>query len=213
MMKNKKSGSGLAITIGIIVLIVTVAIFSFTLFKKKSHVTEKELYAYVKNPDNGLMKEQTKDDVKFVVYYKPSDLLVAQDKNSKQAQQPPSDVKMAYSDYYYFVINLSKDNQELEATLLTTTDFGKAIQELAFGMNKHISIITSEQDTIELATYLFPRMYGSTGSTSFICAFEKKDIEKSKNFDLVFYHPLIVESPVRFNYITQDIENTPGIKF
>jgi|SRR6185312_1541105 len=209
-MNNKTSRVYLPITVGITTLIVV--IFAFTLFKKKSYVTEKELYAYVKNPDNGLMKEQTKDDVKFVVYYKPSDLLTAQDRNSK-VTQPNSDIKTAYNDYYYFVLNFSKDNQELEASLLTTTDFSKAIQELSFGMKEHINIITNEQDTVELASYLFPRMFGSSGSTSFICAFEKEDIEKSKSFDLVFYHPMIVESPVRFNFANRDIKNTPGIKF
>lgn len=209
-MKDKATKKNvLVISALAVILLVAVTFFAFTSLVWKSYVSEKELFAYVKERDNGLMKEQKKDDVRFVVYYKPSDLLTAQDKHSNVIQQN----KTVYDNYYYFILNLSQSGQELEATLLTNSDFGKAIQKLAFGMREHISIITSEQDTVALAEYMFPRMYGSTGSTSFICAFEKKDIEKSKNFDLVFYNPQIVESPVKFSFITKDIKNTPRIKF
>jgi len=210
-MKNKTSKKYVIAIVGLTVVLL-VSVFSFTFFKRKAYVSEQELFAYLKDTDNGLMKEQKKDDVKFVVYYKPSDLLVAQDRNLK-TEQTSSDVKTAYDNYYYFVVNISKNGQELEASLLTDTEFAKAIQELAFGMREHISILTSEQDTVALAEYLFPRMYGSTGSTSFICAFEKKDIEKSKNFNLVFYHPQVVDTPVKFSFLTKDIKNTPRIKF
>jgi hypothetical protein len=189
-----------------LVLIILPVFFSCA----KKHVSREELQAYVADSTHGLRKCRRQDDAMVEVLYRPSDLLQAT--NLKDTAAKPG--KAMYDSCYYFVVNLSKSDQELEVFYVNAGyDLAPTMERLAFGMQQYMYITTPAKDTIFPLDVVYPRMYGSSGRSSFMLAFKKNSFSSLDHFDFLIQDVGLEIGKSRFTYDMADIEKTPGIKF
>jgi hypothetical protein len=196
---------------GIAVIVLLIGLSSF--FSAGKVLSEKDLYQYITIADNGLSKEKNIGDVKLKILYKPSDLLVAQELKTN-AQENIEELKKKYHSYYYFILSISKEDSELERYYVRNGEnFSNKVEQLSFGMGQFLKIITSEGDTASIVDYMYPRMYGATGASSFILIFNNEKIKKSEWFDLYFQYPDLEIGKQKFRFNTRDIERCPLVDF
>ena len=75
--------------------------------------TVEELNKFVADSDNNLIQEAIVNTYKINVSYRPTDLLVEQEiGNDPTDQKLIEDSRKKFSNYYYFVLSLSKNNKE-----------------------------------------------------------------------------------------------------
>ncbi|NGX85386.1 hypothetical protein [Aequorivita sp. KMM 9714] len=149
----------------------------------QKHFDSKEaLLDYLQNEDNGYIQKKTVNGVDFSLMFKPTDLIVSQILQSKSVNNVDS-LRNEYSKYLYFNLSMSINNQEiLNIIPLTKNEYGSMANQLAFGMDEKVYLYTNNNDTIQMAEYIYPRMYGMGGSTSMLFVFPKNDWIKESKF-------------------------------
>ncbi len=189
----------------------------------KTFNTEKELWPYLKNEKNGYIQHKNINGYDFTLVYKPTDLLVQQELGNEtdaetaetSSGQRISALREKYNKYMYFSLSISRNNKELLSTAPNNrNEFGAMVNQLAFGMSDKVHLFTQQKDTIALADFIYPRMYGMSRSTDILFVYprEKKQLTKEYlNFtieDLGLY-----TGEVKFKVSVKNINNEPQLKF
>ena len=179
-----------------------------------SKLSEQELQGYVQDESNGLTKIVERKGIELSVNYKPTDLLVSQElRNRKREQTLIDSLRNKYSQYSYFVLNISKDGKEILNQSQNFDAFSQNLQNLSFRMKEYVHLTTAQQDTVPVLDFVYPRLYGMGGSTSLLFVFDQEKIEDTDwvQFNLKDIGLGIGKSHFRFE--TSDIENAPQIDF
>lgn len=180
-----------------------------------SNLTEQELFSYVQNEDNGLLKTKEQNGYKITVYYKPTDLVINQYAEKGAIEQATLDtLKKQYKNYAYFILSLQKDKSN--ALYNMNEGFGafsETLQTLAFRMDHYVHLTTASKDTIPVADFVYPRLYGASPSTDILFVFNNKQFSNTEwvQFNLKEFGLGVGRKNFRFN--TQDLQNTPALKF
>lgn len=141
---------------------------------KKTFNTEKELLTYISDEENGYVQHKSVNGYDFSLLYKPTDLLVKQEAGSDVTKEEIKNLREKYSKYLYFNLSMSKNNQELLSTApKDRNEFGAMVNQLAFGMGDKVHLFTKSKDTIELADFIYPRMYGMSQSTTIMFVYPR----------------------------------------
>ena len=88
------------------------------------------------------------------------------------------------------------------------------VNQLAFGMDQKVHLFTQSKDTLEMADFIYPRMYGMSRATTIMFVFPRETEplnEAYLNFtieDLGLY-----TGEVKFKIDTKKIKNEPKLKF
>lgn len=177
---------------------------------------DKEAYtAFIQEPKNGLIKEKTINGIDMKVWYKPTDLLVQQHIGSERGNNNLIDsLREHYGQYLYFVLSMSKSNQEVLNHLAgNKSNFGAMVNQLAFGMGEKVTLIQNQEDTLQLADFHYARMYGVSSSTDILFAFKNKGM-KSKG-ELVFHLRDfgLLTGNTKYRFHIKDINNIPELRF
>ncbi len=182
---------------------------------KNTFDTSKELLEYIKQPENGYLYAKTVNGVDFSLLYKPTDLLVNQELTGESPASKVDSLRSKYGEYMYFTLSMSKNNQELLSTIAGNKQkFGAMVNELAFGMEQKVHLYTPQKDTIAMADYIYPRMYGMSGSTTMLFVYPREEKVTNREYltltieDLGFY-----TGEVKFKIPTKMINNEPKLKF
>jgi hypothetical protein len=132
----------------------------------KTFDTPEEITAYITDEDHGYNYKKTVNGVDYVLQYRPTDLLVKQELSEKYTTTEVEKLRAKYSKYLYFNLSMSKNNQELLNGLARDKQkFGQMVNDLAFGMDEKVHLYTPEKDTLAIADFIYPRMYGMTNAT------------------------------------------------
>ncbi len=181
----------------------------------KTVANEQELQAYVTDIDNGLIKEKKVGDINISVVYRPTDLLVMQDLGKKKADTASiNKFRKKYGDYAYFILSVSKNNKEaLYQTGKGMGAFSENVQNLAFRMDQFVTMTTSERDTIPVADFIYPRLYGISSATQVMFVFSNEKIKTSEwvNFNLRDFGLDMGRN--NFRFASEDIRQVPRIDF
>lgn len=177
---------------------------------------DKEAYVeYINDPKNGLIKEKNVNHVQMKLWYKPTGFLVEQHiGNNKPTPGLIDSLRKHYAQYMYFVLSMSKNNQEILNHLAADrARFGAMVNQLAFGMGEKVTLVQNHEDTLQLADYHYARMYGVGTSTDILFAFKKGKLEK--NGELVFYLQDfgLLTGNTKYKFRNKDIINIPELKF
>lgn len=176
---------------------------------------EKSLAAYIADEDNGLTKQQTINGVDIRVTYRPQDFLVKQEVDAGLAKTDSAieKLKEQYNKQLYFVLSLSKNNQEVLTSVASNKAvFSQMVNNLAFGMDNNITLTTSENDTIELVDFIYPRMYGMSNSTDILLAFKNDTQHHAEYFKFKIADIGLRTGNITFTFKTKDIRKTPTLK-
>ena len=190
-------------TLGLLVLCVSC--------QQKTFDTPEELMAHVTDPENGYVQERSINGIDFKITYRPTDMLVQQEMNEDDGQAIQDSLRAKYNKYLYFNLSLARNSQEvLNGMAGNRNEFGAMVNQLAFGMGDKVHLFSKAKDTIELADYVYPRLYGMGGGTSMLFVYPRD--EKLMNSD--FFHVTIEDiglntGEVGFKIPTEPIKNEP----
>jgi len=177
--------------------------------------TDTELIDYLKDEANNYTQYKSVNGVDFTLMYRPTDLLVNQELGATVNDSTIRQLRNKYSKYLYFNLSMSKNNQELlNAKAGNRSDFGAMVNQLAFGMDSKVHLFTDSKDTLDMADFIYPRMYGMSNSTTIMFVYPR-DEEKLKDAHLNFtVEDLgLYTGEVKFKIPTETLMNEPQLNF
>ncbi len=181
----------------------------------KTFDTTEELWEYIKDPENEYLQSKSIKGIDFKLLYKPNDLLVDQELGEDVSDSLVTKFRNKYKDYMYFTLSMSKNGHELLSHVARDRQrFGAMVNELAFGMHQKVHVYTPAKDTLPMTDFIYPRMYGMSGSTSILFVYPRRSEDLKKDYlnftiqDLGFY-----TGEVKFKVPTAIIKNEVKLKF
>ncbi len=181
----------------------------------KTFDSEAAMWTYLKDPENQYIQTKEVNGVSFSLLYKPTDLLVAQELTEDKNQQQIDSLRKKYGEYLYFNLSMSRGNQELLTGMAgNRQQFGSMVNQLAFGMEEKVHMYTPHKDTIAMADYIYPRMYGMSGATTMLLVYPREEkIEKDTYINLTIEDLGLYTGEVKFKIPIKVITNEPQLQF
>jgi hypothetical protein len=174
-----------------------------------------KLNLYLQDESNGVKKTQVIGDFTYTLTYKPHDLLVWQElqgnKNIKDTLL--NRLKSKYEKYDYYILNIKAgDKDVLNGASSNMQMFSQNLQTLSFHMADYTYAVTEKKDTLYLADFHFPRLYGMGGGTQVILAYNK-DKEPGSYTDIFLDDIGVGTGRQVFRFKKEDIEKIPMLEF
>lgn len=177
--------------------------------------SEAELWAFVRNTDNGYHYEKKVGSVSYSLTYRPTDVLVKQELGNSYTERDVDSLRKKYQQYLYFNLSMSNNGRELlNSKARNRNDFGAMVNQLAFGMADKVHLISQKRDTIPVVDYVYPRMYGMSNSTSLLFVYPKDQ----KLFSGEFFHITVEDlglatGEVGFKIPIKKLQQEPRLRF
>ena len=181
----------------------------------KSFDTVKEMDDYIREEDNGYNYKKTVEGVDYVLQYRPTDLLVQQELGDKIDQTQIDKLRQKYYKYLYFNLSMSKNNQELlNGVARDKTRFGQMVNDLAFGMEGKVYLYTPKKDTLAMADFIYPRMYGMSNATSIMIVYPREKKYMNEDYLNFTVEDLGLDTgEIKFKLNTTALEKEPQLRF
>ncbi len=190
-------------------------VITFSSCHQNKFESEQALWAHIKKEENGYVHQKTVNNVSYTLTYRPTDILVKQELTDRYAIETVDSLRNKYGEYLYFNLSMSSNNQELLSNKIGNRNtFGTMVNQLAFGMTDKVHMYTKAKDTIPMADYVYPRMYGMSNGTSMLLVYPKDERLLEKDF----FHFTIEDlgfstGEVRFKVSTLPIKDQPKLNF
>lgn len=181
----------------------------------KTFDTQEEMNDYIQDEDNGYNYQKTIVGVDYVLQYRPTDLLVKQELGDENDPTQVDKLRQKYNKYLYFNLSMSKNNQELlNGVARDKVKFGQMVNELAFGMEEKVHLYTRDKDTIAMADFIYPRMYGMSNSTSIMIVYPREiKFLNQDHLNFVIQDLGLDTGDVKFKLNTKALKNEPQLQF
>ena len=181
----------------------------------KAFDTQEEMNDYIKEEDNGYNYKKTIAGVDYILQYRPTDLLVKQELGEDKNPALVDKLRKQYGQYLYFNLSMSKNNQELlNGVAQDKAKFGQMVNELAFGMEEKLHLYTPTKDTLTLADFIYPRMYGMSNSTSIMIVYPRDPkYMKQEYLNFVVEDLGLDTGDIKFKIDTKALTNEPKLRF
>jgi hypothetical protein len=181
----------------------------------KSFDSAEEMNAYIAAEDNAYQYKKTVNGVDYVLQYRPTDLLVKQELGDKHDDKQVESLRAKYHQYLYFNLSMSKNNQELlNGVARDKAKFGQMVNDLAFGMEEKVNLYTPSKDTLAMADFIYPRMYGMSNSTSIMIVYPREDKYMKQDYLNFAIQDLGLDTgEIKFKLNTQKLQNEPQLRF
>lgn len=194
-------------------------LFLFLLFTilscTKNFDTQEEMYTYIQDEDNGYNYKKTVAGVDYVLQYRPTDLLVKQELGDKTDVVQVDKLRQKYNKYMYFNLSMSKNNQELlNGVARDKAKFGQMVNELAFGMEEKVHVYTPDKDTLAMADFIYPRMYGMSNATSIMIVYPRDSKYMTQDYlNFVIQDLGLDTGDIKFKIDNKALTNEPQLSF
>lgn len=199
---------------GILFCLCFILVMSCTKHKQE---TEEQLLEYVSDPDHGLIQVDSIHGLKIEVRNKPYALIAAQELRGEAVinDSIQKSVEKKFSNNLYFNLTLSVNDKDPLLYSGGLSNFSNMFQTLAFQMDKFVFLTTSEQDTIGVDDFIYPRLYGMGTGSTILFAFSKEEMNKKG------HHPEWIDFHLqefgmntgnkKFRFDMDDIEEVPEL--
>lgn len=176
--------------------------------------SSEKLLSYLQDENNGYLYTKKINNVAYTLMYRPADLLVQQELGEEYEQKSIDSLRKKYGSYMYFNVSMSVNNQELLTGLAQDKNrFGAMVNQLAFGMGDKVHLFNERKDTLALADYVYPRMYGMSGNTSMMFVYPKDEkVFIGETLTLTIEDLGFSTGEVKFKIPVDKILNEPGLK-
>ena len=181
----------------------------------KTFDTQEEMNDFIKDEDNGYNYKKTIVGVDYVLQYRPTDLLVKQELGDEIDVARVEKLRQKYNKYLYFNLSMSKNNQELlNGVARDKAKFGQMVNELAFGMEEKVHLYTPEKDTLAMADFIYPRMYGMSNATSIMIVYPRETKFMNQDYLNFVIEDLGLDTgDIKFKLNMQALQNQPQLRF
>lgn len=178
------------------------------------NLSREELEVYLVDQSNGaLLTEQVKD-VKVLVAYRPTDILVSQAMDNEFENTLLRDsLRLRYSSYYYFIVCLSRNNREALHQVGSMEEYSELVQTMSFRMPQYVTLTTSNRDTIPTGDFMLNRSYGLSASTDLLFVFDKQKVKDAEWVQFNLNEFGLGVGNLRFRFFTKDLSEIPEIDF
>lgn len=175
----------------------------------KGKVDKQELITYLNNSDNGLKQEVKAGDYKLSLTYRPTDLIVEQE--GEKDPERIEEKKKEYAKYHYFILNMSRggDKDVLYKGSGSQQQFSTSLNRLNFGLSEFIYARRDRKDTLYLADYYVPNLYGMGGSTQILLAFLNEAEKEYEELEVNIKEMGFGTGHQKFVFKKEDIQNIP----
>lgn len=192
-----------------------VSVLIFTIACGPSPFDAAEALSEFATSSGDLTKSSTSHGYTITVAYRPTDLLVHQEMgNAPFSSEAIGSLRKKYSDYYYFILSLSRNNKEAlyqpEGGLV---QYSELVQTLSFRMKNYVTLTTSASDTIPVGDFILNRTYGLSQSTDLLFVFNKEKTRKKEWVQFNLNELGLDIGTQRFRFKTKDLEDVPEINF
>jgi hypothetical protein len=174
---------------------------------------DKELKAYVSNPDHGCINTIDKNGIQLSVSYRPTDLLISQEVEDELVTPPVIDsLRMKYQGQFYFLISFSRNNKELLQSANDPVAYSDLLQTLSFRMSSYVSL-SDGRASVPPSDYMLNRTYGLASSTDLLFAFPRERLANTGwlEFEMKEFGLQTGDQHVRFK--RSDLERIPPLNF
>jgi len=181
----------------------------------KNFDTQEEMNTYIQDEDNGYNYKKTVADVDYILQYRPTDLLVKQELGDDNNPAQIEKLRKQYRKYMYFNLSMSKNDQELlNGVARDKAKFGQMVNDLAFGMEEKLHVYTPTKDTLALADFIYPRMYGMSNSTSIMIVYPRDTKYLKQDYLNFVIEDLGLDTgDIKFKLDTKALTNEPHLRF
>lgn len=182
--------------------------------KKQS---EEQIQQYMHTPSNGLIQEDSINGIKISVQNKPVALIVAQELRGAEVVNDSIQeaVQKQFADNLYFNLNLSIGDKDPLLYSGNLSNFSSMLQTMAFQMDQFVFLTTSDKDTIPVADFIYPRMYGMGAGSSIMFAFSKEKIKaRGHDPEKISFHLLdfgMNTGNRKYEFEMEDIQDVPAL--
>jgi hypothetical protein len=179
------------------------------------YLSPPELNKFILEEENGLKKTVEINGYKIEVINRPTDLWVHQEVGDDPVTENMlNQLRPKYSNYYYFLVSLSRNNKEaLHQLDGGMSQYSELVQTLSFRMAEFANLTTSLQDTIPVGDAMLNRTYGMSTSTDLLFVFNKSKTENSDWLQFNLNEFGLGIGNQRFRFRRQDLETAPQINF
>ncbi len=179
-----------------------------------AYLDPQALNKYILDPENGLIQKESINNYSIEVYNKPTDLWVQQEvEGSKTDAATIKNLREKYDRYYYFILDLSKNNKEALQVEGNMGQYSDLVQTLSFRMNSFVNLTTAKQDTIPTADFILNRTYGMSSATSLLFVFDRQKAKQAEWVQFNLNEFGLGVGNQRFRFETKKLENAPKIDF
>lgn len=170
--------------------------------------------SWVKNPENGLVKIKTIDELQFKVQYKPYEYIICMEERT--AQLADSIVKRKLKElegiqYYDLKILLkSNEGELLKAGLNSTEEYTKRVSYFSFGMQEDIQLVDGN-DTLPCVMYHFERAYDVTPVCTVLLGFKQQPVNAGKAKTVLVYDRTFNKGLLKFTFKENRLQTVPKL--
>lgn len=177
----------------------------------QNKVDKKTLISYLNDPENGLKQEVKVGDYNISLTYRPTEMMMEQeyetDTNKAEEQ------KKEYEKYHYFILNMSLgDKDVLYKGSSSQQQFSASLNRLNFGLSEYVYALKDKKDTLYLADYYVPNLYGMGGSTQILLAFPNDKGKQYEELEINLKELGFGTGGQKFIFRKKDIEDVPSLK-
>lgn len=153
---------------------------------QSNKLSAEALAIYVADPAHHLRQEQQVGSTEVSVTYQPTDLLVTHDLPGPLYRQSAVDsVRKKYNSETFFVLSIARNHREILQPIEGFSSYSDLLQTLAFRMDGHVRLLTSQGDTLLPVNYYLDRTYASTNATQILFAFPRLPTTGTWRFQLL----------------------------
>lgn len=172
------------------------------------------LNSYIRDEDHGLVKRHEKRGYDLRLLNRPTDLWVAQElRNELATDSLIADFRQQYDEHLYFILKISKNGKEALYASNNHGAFSDLLQNLSFRMGTFTEMVTSRKDTIPLADSHYSRIYGQSGATTVMLAFNREKIKNTKWVQVNLSDLGLGTGRTTYRFRTKDLLSAPSINF
>lgn len=184
-------------------------LFIVLLVACKSNLSVKEAEVYIQDPENGISKTTTAGNAQVTMTYVPVELVFKNELEMNTANK--NQILDKYSGNYYFSLSLQNDGSDyLNSTAGNRQFFADLNSQLSFGLRNNVYALDTNNDTVYLADFVFPRLYEASKATMVLLVFNSEKL-KTNDFKICVKNLATVSSSLTFNFNKTDITNIPPI--
>ncbi len=181
----------------------------------KSFDTAEEMVAFISDEKNEYCYEKEVNGVKYILQYRPTDLMVGQELVNKSDENEIIKLRDKYKKNIYFNLSMSTGGKELlNNSSIDRNKFNQMVNDLVFNMSKKVSLYTSEKDTLPIIDCIYPRMYGMSNSTTILMIYPRdKKILDEEYFYFTVQDLGLNTGEINFKIYTKQINKEPKLNF
>ena len=196
------------------------AVFFLIISCKQGINSERELYKYISQPENGLLVIKSTNNVVITVKYLPGAYLTAKEiKNAPNISKSAIDsILNSYKNTYAFLLTLQLDTLEKVSgdlfymNLSGYGDYKARVLDLNFNLHKYIYLKTKEREYSPVLTNM-ENSYSTVNKVTFSIIFSDDDeanfLIKADKLDFVFNDETFGTGINHFTFYKRDIDKIP----